>query len=394
MKTSFLKDHKKYLYLSYVMVNLLVALIAPKFFAILLPVTTVLTFILVSNRERTIQAFKHPIFKTTLLIALILFASTPFSISFKRSLIEAIQYSICLLSGGLLLSLTPLNDTYLKSQEQKICIFCYFSCLLILIALTSAVHFRWLEIESHKLNLQVVSFTLLLWPVFLLLRKPSYQKFLPFAAGLTILIIYFSYSETALLMMLAATGVFLFFSFIPLPSWQKTTLLALVIIAISVLPFITLFNDTQAFIKLVQPILGDKAAHLKVWQQTIHSMVSGFPFGSGVSSIGANGITLDLDRTTATPVIISHAHNFIIELIHNLGLIGLLFTCLIFVSFIYLFSNVSTELKPYVGATIVSTIILYSLNYSFWQDWRTSLVFFAFLLILNAKGYDQATNTN
>lgn len=224
------------LFPTYVASNLIIALAVPMFFAVLLPLTTIMTLTLACSADAVIKSMKQPVFIITAIIAALMIATTPFSLKPGHSLTEALQMSASILCIAILWSVKPYIIHQLSSRHQTWAMVLFALLIISLAVLNLAVMQQWLDWKPYTLNRQAVIYALFIWPFFLLVPdvKNNLKK-----AGLVLLLfiaILLGSSETALLMLIAGILSFGFYKLIRLTTKMGTSLFFLVITVLSITP--------------------------------------------------------------------------------------------------------------------------------------------------------------
>lgn len=358
--------------------HLIVALVAPMFMAVMLPISAALTLLAGFTKADVIKWIKTPLVIGIILFSIYMFVTVPYSFYPPHSLIEALQFSIAMICFALLWNFKSKIDHKMPVKTQYL-LYGLFSALVVILAgLNYAVMQKWLPWQAHPLNRAAVIYALCYWPFMLMvpdIKKPIYHisLFLLLWASIATGI-----SETALVMHIFGALTFCFYKFIPMTKKIAAGLFFTGIVILSIVPsilsYIYIIDTNSNF----AAIFGAKLRHLQMWALSANEAVDHMPFGTGINVIQYfSGIPSKVSYGDHIP----HPHNYIIELMLDFGIFGAVIIGMIFYGLVSIFMRAPKQIQPQVAATLITLVTLYTLAFTIWQEWRTGFVAFAMALI-------------
>lgn len=366
------------MYALYIVAHLIVAIIAPLFFAVLLPVTALTALVINQHWRQLAKPLTHPLFLTTALIALLLLITCLYAPFPKTSLEDAAQTGLLLLCFAFLWAAKPEGGNQLTASGKKLVLGLFLLLSVILLLLVIALSNDWLTWHKHELNRQLAVFCAFFWPLSLLFQERSERRILIIIYFQLISAVIIGASETALLMITLSTVTVLMFRFIPLGKTARTALFAVMTIGLISTPVIIAAITDPSITQTITELLGSKVHHYKIWVLSLNEAIANFPLGTGISTTPL----LETPETIeARGFKRYHPHNFVLELILELGLLGLILIGLTVWLAVRLFRKAPTEAEAEVAATLISLFTLYSTTFSLWQEWRTGFTAFSLIII-------------
>ncbi len=365
------------MFATYILAHILVAAIIPMFFAALLPITAISTLLVEKNWRNLTAALTQPLFKASLIIALLLLGSCLYAPYPDASLKDALQSGILLISFALLWGLKTNTRYQLTSGEQKLILSAILIILAAIIWLNYPVKQEWYGWERHSLNRQLAVFSLIIWPLSLYLSDPKLKNHLRAAFILLWVAVLTGASETAILMLLLGAIMYSFLRFAPLPGKWRTLCFSLAAIAIIITPMLIASLSDPWVKQQIVTRLGEKAHHYQIWLYMWEQTLENLPLGIG---IGTTPILNTEEAIAIRGFKAHHPHNFLIEFLLELGVLGGVMALAVLWAAIALFHRTARDIQPETGAALIAIFTLYSTTFSLWQEWRMGFVAFALIL--------------
>ena len=359
------------MYALYILSHILIAASIPLFMAALLPISTLSTLVIDKNWQHLSTGVKHPVFLTMLAISTALIISSVFSIAPLHSLEAALKTAILLICFGYLWG-SKLNTPNKLTEKQTTALLLTFASTAIAIACLNILihldHLAWLD---STLNRQLVLLALFFWPLSLYFNI-SKQRYLFWGmVTLFTLFLFAGFSETATLMFLIGLFTYCFFKFLPGSNRTHTTLFALGLIAITFAPLLIAIINPPILNEWLANLPLSKQHHYNIWVECTKLIWSVLPTGIGIDTTEL----LDLETSFAGHILpLHHPHNLAIELLLELGILGGVLLIFGLVVTTRLFYTTPKTHQPTLAAILVTICLLYSVAFSFWQEWRTAAI--------------------
>ncbi len=365
------------MYALYILSHILVAAIVPLFMAALLPITTLSTLALDKNWQHLSSGLKHPVFLSTFVISIALIISCIFSTTPLHSLEAALKTAILLLCFGYLWG-AKINTKNWLTDAQKTGLHLTFAIsIAVILCLNIFTYFEVLSWQPSTLNRQLVLFALFFWPLRLYFNTVKQHKQFLATAALLILTFLLGYSETATLMFLVGILTYYFFKYFPSSNRTHTALLTIGLISITFMPFLLSLIEPEIVHDRVSNLPLSKQHHYSIWLECTNHILSALPTGTGINSTQL----LDLETSFSGHVLpLHHPHNLAIELLLECGVLGALLLALGLTAAARLFYTTPKAFQPTLAALLVTICLLYSVAFSFWQEWRTAAIAGALIL--------------
>ena len=374
------------MYALYIIIHLIVATVAPLFFAVLLPLSTVTSLLFVGKWSNIKKSLQHPLFLVSIFVIALLFLSASYSTFPYQSLKDTAQFSALLLCFALLWGLKTSVENTLGEQEKKFILVFFAISLLVILGLTLLIKQGWLDWNDYSLNRQLATLTLFFWPLSLYFKEKKYQLAVLSLYALLWICIILGHSETALIMMILSSFTYVIFRFLPGSIGLRTGLFVVGISLILLVPSVIVYFIPAS---QIEPLLGSKLHHYNIWVSTMHDAIHYFPKGTGLNTTQLLNTSQAIAERGFSR---HHPHNLSLELIIELGVLGLFLIALIIGGASVLFYKTKSASQPIVAATFVAMFVLYTLAFSVWQDWRNGLV--AFALIVLQRFLSEQPDTN
>ena len=368
------------MYTFYIIVHIFVGTAAPLFFAVMLPLSTVSTLMFVGTWQNFAVSLKHPVFKISAIIVVMLLVSCIYSSFPSHSLKDAAQLSLLLICFAVLWGLKTNINNKLTEQHKKIIFYVLVTALISILGLNILVQQRWLSWEVYFFNRTLAALSLCFWSLSLYYNDKKDQWWLWLAYILILVNIVVGVSETAFLICIASSLTYLFFSIISGPSSARTSVFALGIVLISSVPSLLAYIKSTSIIHYLTSLIGPKLHHYKIWVTSFDNAIQNFPLGAGINTTQRFNTEAAIAERGFS---IHHPHNLQIELFSELGIIGIFISILLIFAAVRLFQKAPRSYQPAIAATLVAIFVFYAVSFSIWQEWRNGLV--AFVLIVTQR---------
>lgn len=286
--------------------------------------------------------------------------------------------TIALISIAVLVGFPTKITTNLDVGSQTALFWVFIALIVLLTFLNLGVLLDWLPWKKHTLNRTAAVYALFVWP-FLMLMKDLTRPIYSFSLiSLLFVAIGIGNSETALVMMLGGLAVLAFYKAFNFAKPIGASLLAVGMVAIMIIPPTLAYLYLTAVTRPYEYLIGKTVHHLQVWSESLKEVIDHMNFGGGIN---ISRFFRDIPESVSYGFKIHHPHNITLEMLLDFGLFGIIVLTVIVYAGIRVFQLSEAQNRPMVAATIIALILLYSLAFSVWQEWRTGFVAFAIVIL-------------
>lgn len=327
--------------------------------------------------------------------------SSLYSLSLKNSLVESLRV-ITIIVFGFILLLSALR-IHLHSSKLFLLGYCIalVICLIEFITngiVTTLANFyllnKTISFQPFYLNRGMCFLAVVVWVAIIPLLQRNFTLKAFSLLILTTLVIFMSDSESAKLGIFVGVITYILASKL----YNKFAFLCQISIVIAyifvpIIIYLLIYNPKlESLIKILPWTFEHR---MYIWQNVLELIllkpISGYGFNAARIISNLNLTSLTLENNNVISLLPLHPHNGIIQILLELGIIGLVLNLLIWVNIIQKISStslISREYKPCIYAIITSYLTISQSSFNIWIDWWLCLVFlvsFHFITLINVK---------